>query len=440
MLLDDRPDYPMTFLVRVRIVGELKHDVFHAAVESALERHPMLRARLDRSGASHGSWVLDGEAGIPVDWRQGDAPLECPDGQAIDLERAPGVRLWVRKDADTSVLTCQFHHACCDGIGGFQFLGDLLAGYGRMSSAGPHAPDLPATDWSRLPLRSRLWASLPSLAHRFALAGRCLWFLFRLCVLESPTPLSGSSAVATLPGSRTELPHFLTEFVGPGALQHLRRAAQRRGATINDWLVRDLFLTLAEWNRRDPSQGRRGWLRVLMPVSMRGKGDGCMPAANCMSYVPLIRRRDDCVDERAEALLAGLRDEGRTAIRSGLGQVFLGALDLLLASRALPAMLAGERCFATAVLTNLGDPTHRFTARFPRRDGRVVAGELQVDEITGITPLRPLTRASFAVGTYAGDLGVCLWADPRSFTPGDARRLLSAYTQRIRDSIRSAIC
>lgn len=440
MLLDDRPDYPMTFLVRVRVVGELQPAAFRAAVEVALERHPLLRARLDRSRASHGAWVLGDEAGIPVDWRESDAPLECPDGQAIDLERAPGVRLWVRKDGETSVLTCQLHHACCDGIGGLQFVGDLLAGYGRMSSSGPQAPDLPATDWSRLPLRSRLWAEPPSVAHRFARAGRCLWFLFRCCVLESPVPLSGSSAAAMWPVSRTELPHFLTETVGPGALQHLRRAAQRRGATVNDWLVRDLFLTLAEWNRRDTSQGTRGWLRVLMPVSMRGKGDGRMPAANCMAYVPLNRRAEDCVDERAEALLAGLKDEGRAAIRSGLGPVFLGALDLLLAIRVLPAMLAGEQCFATAVLTNLGDPTHRFTARFPRRDGRVVAGDLRVDEIAGVSPLRPLTHASFAVGTYAGDLGVCLWADPRSFTPGDARRLLSAYTERIRDSIRSAAC
>jgi hypothetical protein len=204
--------------------------------------------------------------------------------------------------------------------------------------------------------------------------------------------------------------------------------------------VRDLFVTLAEWNRQATSQRTRGWLRVLMPVDLRGRGDRLMSAANCMSYVPLNRRAEDCVDERAEALLAGLRDEARAARRSGLGRVFLGALDLLLASRVLSPMLAREQCLATAVLTNLGNPTHRFTARFPRHDGRVVAGDLRVDEIAGVTPLRPLTRASFAVGTYAGNLGVSLLADPRNFTHEDARRLLSAYTERIRDSIRSAIC
>jgi hypothetical protein len=165
-----------------------------------------------------------------------------------------------------------------------------------------------------------------------------------------------------------------------------------------------------------------------------------MSAANGMSYVRLNRRTEHCVDERAEVRPAGLRDEARAARRSGLGQVFLGALDLLLASRVLSPMRAREQCLATAVLSNLGNPTHRFTVRFPRRDGRVVAGDLRVDEIAGVTPLRPLTRASFAAGTYAGNLGVCLLAEPRSFTHQDARRLLSAYTERIRDSIRSATC
>ena len=94
--------------------------------------------------------------------------------------------------------------------------------------------------------------------------------------------------------------------------------------------------------------------------------------------------------------------------------------------------MGANRCFATAVFSNLGDIARHFNAEFPLDDGRIVAGTLVLDEILGFPPIRPHTRAAFMVGRYAGRCRVCVRCDPTAFAAADVQELLASYVGRLR--------
>ena len=95
------------------------------------------------------------------------------------------------------------------------------------------------------------------------------------------------------------------------------------------------------------------------------------------------------------------------------------------------AQVFGEhRCHATAVFTNIGDPTRRFVARFPRDKARLVVGDLILDSITSIGPIRPNTRAVFSINTYANRVTMSARCDPQYLSPTDAAELLQGLAER----------
>lgn len=150
LLTDDRPEYPMTFIVDMVLSGILDREAFDHALVEALQRHPLL-ASLIRP-AKHGAlcWVPATDEKVHVDWAQADVPICFSDGEWINLHDELGLRIWIRQ-GDTSVcLKVQFHHVCCDGIGAYRFLGDLLACYGVLTGTSGLHPTLSTIDTVRL--------------------------------------------------------------------------------------------------------------------------------------------------------------------------------------------------------------------------------------------------------------------------------------------------
>jgi hypothetical protein len=210
----------------------------------------------------------------------------------------------------------------------------------------------------------------------------------------------------------------------------LRGLATRCEATLNDLLLRDLLVTVLEWNTRHRG-GRPGrWLRIGLPQNLRPPRESHMPAASMMSYAFITRRSRDCLDP--EALLASIRWETAVIKRWNLGLYFLGGVAF---ARRIPGALAlstaGRTCFATTVLTNLGDASRRFTAHFPRRAGRILVGDLVLENLIGIPPVRPKTHAVFSAFGYNGGLTLSVRCDPHVFHADDARRLLAQYVAQV---------
>ena len=86
MLWDDRPQYPMSIIARLRFAGHLQRRATAEALETVVARHPLLRATIHRTAAGRLEWI---------------AGRSC---SGIALERRPGRRSFALDAADRPVL------------------------------------------------------------------------------------------------------------------------------------------------------------------------------------------------------------------------------------------------------------------------------------------------------------------------------------------------
>ena len=92
----------------------------------------------------------------------------------------------------------------------------------------------------------------------------------------------------------------------------------------------------------------------------------------------------------------------------------------------------------------MGDPTRRFLATFPRQGGKLVAGNLVLDHMVGVSPLRPQTRAAVSIVSLYRELHINVRCDPHVMSTGDARAFLDLYGARLSwhigdDSVNSTV-
>ncbi len=191
----------------------------------------------------------------------------------------------------------------------------------------------------------------------------------------------------------------------------LRKLAGRLEVTANDLLLRDLLTVLARRNLAAGEPQHR--LRINVPVNVRTRGEAAMPAANRIGYGFVMA---DCQDaDEPGRLLQVVRGETKRIKDWKLGLYFLGGLAFgRMIPGLLPWMLRRKRSFATAVLSNVG----RFVpeAGLKGREDRWQCGDLVLESVGGVPPLRALTRAAAIVIEYAGETSLCLRCDPRYFS------------------------
>jgi len=437
MWLDDRPAYPMTFLIHMEFSGTVDRAAFEAALGETLARHPLLNAFVQRAKRNRLCWVLAEGAMPRLDWADQRVPIECPQGEAIDIGSQIGLRVWVRQGEGTARVLFQFHHACVDGTGAYRFLGDLLAAYGRRTAPDGKRPEPGPVDPKLLRIRKYGIMDLALRARAPTVAWAAVWQAVRVLgrrasPLRAPhSPCKRDRRLAPFPG--IESYHF-----DEAEYKQIRLAAVESGVTVNDLLLCELFHAVREWNSRHGGGGRfwspggrRRRIGIMMPTDLRDGDHYEMPAANMTSYTFLVRRAGAC--DRADELLRSIRDETSQIKNQRLGTRFVDMLAAALSVRGLLRVaLSGRRCLSTAVLSNVGDPTRRFTARLPRDKGRVVAGNLVLERITGVPPLRPKTRAAIIIITYRRQLTVSMRCDPYLFRPEDTREQLAIYVERLR--------
>lgn len=430
MRLDDTPEYPMCFVLVVHVSGALDRQAFENALTQSLRRHPLLQSFLRRSETrSEGlCWFHDRAARPFLDWQDHDGPQRCTLGESIDLEAETGLRIWVRRQDQSARVTFQFHHSCVDGIGALQFIGDLLAEYGRQTAEpGQEAPELIVPDPEQLLVRGELGPVLEPDTHtRKKSLTRILWRFGRL-TLRRPEPLSLPEPLAQ---RDQPFPAIVTRILDREACRNIRTFARRKGVTANDIYLWAMFQTLAEWNRANGRAQPRRWLRIGIPVNMRTPLHDGTSAVNVVSYMFLSRRFNDCSDR--QQLLQGIHRDTEEIVNRQFGRIFLvGIRYLCRVPIVLKSILRGKGCFTTVILANVGDIRRIFPARFPTRGGKCVAGNVVLERLDGAAPVRPGTRAAVSLGTYAGEVIVNLHCDPRLFSQATALRFLKQFTSRI---------
>ena len=424
---DDRPRYPMAFVVQLALSGTMDRGAFDAALEGALKRHPLLVSLIRPAKRKADCWVSSDGLMPPVDWAGDDVPVTCPVSESIDLRHEVGLRIWVRQAPDRVRLITQFHHACCDGIGAYRFLGDLLALYGVRTATEELRPSLHPVDLTRLRGRANGCMDLARTNQRALLTRRSvaqgLSVIGRGCTPLHPSKLG-------LRGQRAPFPGICSHSFDRAEHKQLRDAAGKMGGMVNDLLLRELFYTMQQWNQaqRPLRPGRR--FRIMMPVDLRETEDYETPASNIMGYTFITRNARQLRDP--ERLAHTIREETAVIKHDRLGKRFVDTITGAANIRGLlPLLLSLPRTLATVIHSNVGDPSRRFTATFPRKAGRTVCGNLTLDEITGVPPIRPKTRATLSTFTYNRMLTISLRCDPHLFSLDDTQELLSIYIKRL---------
>jgi hypothetical protein len=423
MYLDGLAGNSMVFAIQLDVEGKLDVDALIAGVAFAARRHPLCRAVVETSRFGNRHWRLTDDVHPRIDFETGCGTSPSWD-HSPDLTQESGVRVVVNPRSAGATITVHFHHACSDGVGGLQWIEDMLAQYALLKGSSSAELRLAEIDAGRLADRARY--RVPSYEGR-------QWWLWGLrelydffCRVPSPLAVPTPRALPIDEQSRGMIQHQFSI----AETQQLRNMAQARDAGLNDLLLRDLFATIAHWNETYSPGGDR-WYRVTMPSSLRERDDSQTPATNLISYTLLNQRHATAAGD-PERLLQYVRSESDELRRMPRGTMFLDGISIAAAiPGALRTALRMPLCMSTAVLTNVGDPCRRFTVRFPRDGALIRVGNLRVARFGGVPPLRRKTHASFGVNTYAGRLTLNLHMTPERFRPDDVRRFLASYVDRL---------
>lgn len=426
MFHQDCTAYPYTCFIRLRFQGCLQRDAIEKAAAQAAERHPMLTASIDPV-SRRPRWSIDVRHSPAIDWRTDSITDDFPAASYLELQHG-GMRLIGIAEDASSELTLQFHHACCDGVGIFQFIHDMLVLYALEHDVEVRRP-LPTYEPERLLRRGIFgltWRKLVGMARKqsVGLLG------VRQFLSRTPTPLIPHDREAAQTPTPKQYPAACAHHFVPNVTAGLRKLAASSGVTTNDLLARDLFIAMTEFRRRRELSGD-DWLRLMVPMNLRNAADRRLPAANVVSSIFLDRRKTDVEDH--EQLLASIHDEMQLIKDHELGFTFVFSLHF---NRLVPGGLRrasrGNRCNSSAVFTNLGKLLSR--TGLPKEGNSLVCGDIRLDKIEILAPLTPYTCAAFAAGWLGNQLSITLHHDPRVLSSEDARELLDLLTGQIHSS------
>jgi hypothetical protein len=217
-----------------------------------------------------------------------------------------------------------------------------------------------------------------------------------------------------------------------GRLEGLLRAGHAADVTLNDVLLRDLFLVLRD--RCGAGMGPDECLCVAMPVNLREPDEAAMPAANKIT-LSLLRRPPAACDDPA-GLLRDLRRETLAVKATRRGVRLLDVIRVIVAVTGKVPQRFLRKTLATIVLTNLGRLGGREAGLATDADGRLLCGGLVIEQVVTAPNGRPGTSAVLCALTYAGRLCLCLWFDGRVLSEAGGERLLDDYVARLEETAR----
>ncbi len=429
MLADDWSPYPADGFLRLTFRGSFCHETLENAIEATLARHPLMQAWVDQDARGRPVWIEAGDTRPLITWDPTVRPANCPRGPGIDLRREIGARFFLSEVDGRTELLMQMHHACCDGLALVQITEDLLAEYQRRATGSAASPSRPL-DRTRLSRRGSFglsrWGSLKRLPLDLA-AGLAAFEYFghRPAHLGPSRNPSHDAAVAA------DYPAMVSHTLTLEETERLRTAAKQQGVTVNDLMLRDLFVALHGHLVADDPRHLRRIVRIMVPMNLRIPGDEATPAANLVSMTYLDRRPVRFSD--SAKLLKSIHREMRLLkwLRAGITLIqAIGIAEYLLGG--LQAVLPYDRCLATAVLSNMGVAER--TIQFPQSDGLYRTGGVVLESIGAAPPLRPFTRASIVAISYAGRLTLTLQYDSHVMNANEGQDLMDRFVGQLRQS------
>ena len=428
MLTDDRVSHPMTFTIRLKFSGSFDRLAFQKAVPEALTRHPLLSAHIAESPGGKLAWTWTSEPDPLVNVAEDSVASRFPDSERIDLTIDCGIRIWVRRGVNRVDIRVQFHHACCDGVGAYRFIEDLLCLYHNGVVPVEQHVALRPLDAALLNQRTRFGLSWLKLLMRIPLelwgvtVGFAMFFLRRPVEIHTETP-SGTESCDDQ--TLLDLP---AKTLSATQLRRMKEAAKQDRATLNDLLVGDLCLAVHEWNLLKGASKRWKPIRVMIPMSLRGEGDERMPAANVVAMVFVDRH--PTWFPNARWLLKSIAWELSFIKLLRLNLAFIRGTSL--ASRlpgGLRFLTRESRCYATCVLSNMGRVLSEVPLAY--QNGQLTAGAMVLERVESAPPIRPHTNVALSVVSYAGRMTLILNYDRHAFTRQAAEELFAVILRQV---------
>lgn len=406
MLADDSADYPRIFRLVIRLRTILDEERLESAVAAAARRHPLLGAIVEFEAEQPRQWIERQETGYEIVWsksvRAAGSALEevvAP----IDLKAEPALRARVDKSLDGDVLAFEFHHAAVDGLGALQFVEDVLHFYA--CSPALVESKLRELDETRLGSRNAFGLTGWRRPIRW-LYGSLGWIGAIEYLWHRPVPIGFAQDEV---GEEPRKSGFLSRALTESETRWIRSAARHDDVTLNDRLVRDVFLAIQEWFDLNAPEYVRRHKRIMVPTNLRSEEDRVLPAANVVAMINIDRKPHRW--KSPLRMLRVLHWELSAVKRWRLGIIFVQILGMLHKLFGLGRFLTRERCQATCVVSNLG----------------VVLRDFTNDLVYGVEfypPIRPLTTVAFGAATCGDRLHLSLHYDASALATDEAAWLL----------------
>jgi hypothetical protein len=389
-LADDSPQFPNVISADLLVSGPIDRELALKAIRHVARRHLMTCARLEFRRWRKPVWRID------PDFADHHEIIVGPtESHFIDLKSSAPGQFVITDEGDRTRLGFRIHHAAIDGAGGLQVVTDWMQTYHRLQT-GCAAPRPRTLDAGLLRRRNHLRLMSKEFRGRFwiqpvALLG-AVKFLSRtvapIVPLLRPEGSAGNPRLTGQLAIGLDQPQF----------ERMRAVAGRKGVTINEMLLHAIFRGIHQLRVERGWHSENEWIRLVIPMNIRDFSDRRLPAANRATIVQLDRTDRDFAD--SSGLLWGINYELGNIRKWNLEKTFL----LILKGMSLfPGWIrrAARRpvCRATSVVTNLGSPLERLKLPVDA-GGRLMAGNLTIDDIELTVPLRPLTPLGFAVVRY----------------------------------------
>lgn len=415
MFLDDCRRGPMTFFFRLSYVGQLDRQRLTQSLAIVVARHPLLAAKVVRSRGQF-LWDTSLQPAIRL-FDVPPAPQVPFAADKLDLLSTNGFRAAVCENQSSGHVWLEFHHAACDGLGAIEAITETITAYRGAANTLAPAPttarlarraDVPLTPLERITRTPKDLARIARFFH------------------HRVAPLTSGDQHAT---AEFQSSGFVTHRFSPSETISLLDRARRQGVTLNDLLLRDLYLSLHHWMLARRDYGARA-LRIAMPISHRLPDDG-QGAVNRVSMVFLDRTARH-IGEPAE-LLAAIASETRQIKQHRMGIAMLRSLTCLAVSAgAMQSVLRNPRSQVTCILSNLG-----VVLASPANLGGAEQG-IELDSIEFMPPIRPQSPISIGAHTYRGSLTLTLRYDTAQLSVADAADLLNRYVDELSTSLAPA--
>lgn len=435
---EDKVDYPGVFFLRMTFTGSFDEERLRLAFYRTAARHPIMNAHLEGDPSQRTTdlaWrVADDDHRPYIYFGPLDAPIQYPraSGKFIDLKKETGVRLFVTQGDGKSVLLLQLHHSCADGVGSVLFMEDVLGFYHMPpgTSEAEFGRYVREIDTSILPRRGTYHLTPDDLAKRRKKDLRN-WAGFFTFVPKSIAINRASHRQI----DRDNAPYPATSVAefSESEVKDIIQTAKGLGGSVNDLALRDLFLTVDQWNREHNSKSQA--IRVGIPVNLRKEADKAMPVTNVVSMYFMDRPASQFVDENA--LFKSIHDETAYLKEHNMALAFVRFFSLAGRAKRLVSLVTDTpvpKCGNTTSLSNLGLVLK--DTKLPKQGVKVAFDGVVLERVELLPPVRRHTYGTFGVATYNNKMAVTFHFDARNLSQSDADRLMALYKARILQSTR----